>query len=130
MINLREDLLFKISIGAIWFSGVMYILIGLGVGALFMVPGVIGGELQEEFGVLFSGIIGGVTAMVGLACAVGNFAVAYGLGRRRRWAWIGAVIIGAIYAPSGCFMIGLLILFAMLRSGVREAFLAECDAAS
>ena len=122
-INLGDDILFKLSIGALWFSGVCYMLLGLVMGATFLAPEFLE-AVYGEFGFLLSAMV----LLIGVACAVGNFAVAHGLGKRKRWAWVGAVVIGGLYAPSGCFIIGILILVAMLRSGVRESYLAECEA--
>jgi drug/metabolite transporter (DMT)-like permease len=122
-IDISNDLLFKLTLGSLWFSGVFYILLGLGLGAFFvLMPEMMG---DPEMPAWFSLAMGVVMLVVSLACAVGNFVVARGLSKRKSWAWVGAVVIGGIYAPSGCILFGVLILVTVLRPGFRESYLAE-----
>jgi len=113
--NLREDLLFKMTIGSLWFCGVVYIPVGVFMPALFI----------EDFAPGFLLVFWLITFLVSLGCALGNFVVAWALQKRKSWGWVAAIIVGAVYAPSICVPFGVLILLAMLRPGVREAYIRE-----
>ena len=115
-IDLDTDPWIKFSVVTLWFCGAIYVLIGL-VGVIFgALPALSSARGGAAFGVLF----GGMFLLVGVGCGIGNFVAAVGLARRRKWAWIVTVIIGGIYAPSGCLPFGAILLYAMLRKGVRE----------
>ena len=94
---------------------------------LFAVPFLVGRVNDDS-------IVGAVMAVpllvVGIACGVGNFVIARGLSQRKKWAWIAGVVVGCIYAPSGCVPFGVVVLYALLRTGVKDAYEAEAKRAS
>ena len=51
-----------------------------------------------------------------------NIVAAIGLGRRAYWGWLLALVVGAIYVPSGCLPFGAVIVYALLRADARLAF--------
>lgn len=57
-----------------------------------------------------------------LALIAGIEFVAYGLSRRKFWAWVAGVCIFAIYAPSLFFPLGALGLWGLLDAGSRAEF--------
>ncbi len=125
-VDLASDFWLKASIWTLWFCGAVYLLLGCCFPlALFLGPtlGNEAGGRPGETAVMM--IFAVVMLAVGGGCAVGNFAVARGLARRQKWAWIGAVIAGGLYAPSGCLPFGAVLLYAMLRPGVKESYEAE-----
>ncbi len=128
-IDLSNDSYFKWAIRSIWFCGTCYLLLGLLCPAsmilLYSVAPAGGGD--EQIVNLITGI---VMFPVGVACAIGNFVVASALKKRKKWAWIGGLIIGLLYAPSGCMPFGALILYGLLRNGVKQAYEAEANALS
>ena len=124
-INLHEDGLMKAMVASLWFCGVFYLLLGVVLSP--MIGWLMSQSPEGELPTWFNTVMGAILFAVSVACAAGNFAVARAIQKRRSWGWVGAVIIGAIYAPSGCFPFGLLILFAVLRPGVHEAYKSECE---
>ncbi len=120
--DLENDSLLKAARGTLWFCGAVYLLLGL-VSLLMVVPLMLeGGEgivVGLIMGVFMLAICGGIAAV--------NFVAAWGLGARKKWAWIVTIILGALYAPTGCLPLGVLLLYAMLRSGFKEAYDAEAD---
>jgi len=113
-IDLDNDGWLKAAIGSLWFCGVTYVLIGLLFPLIFLAgPGASEGEGLIMFACLLP---------VGVACAVGNFVVARALSQRKKWGWIGGIVVGAIYAPSGCLIFGGIILYALLRPGFKDAY--------
>ena len=122
-INLREDLLFKMAVGSLWLCGVVYIPVGVFMPALFLEDFVMD-DIAPSRAMVF-GAIWIISFLISLACALGNFVVAWALQKRKSWGWVAAIIVGAIYAPSTCLPFGVLILVAMLRSGVRDAYIRE-----
>ena len=121
-INLREDLLFKMAVGSLWLCGVVYILLGAFIPVLFIEDFM--DDIASSRAMVF-GAIWIISFLISLACALGNFVVAWALQKRKSWGWVAAIIVGAIYAPSTCLPFGVLILVAMLRSGVRDAYIRE-----
>jgi len=61
-------------------------------------------------------------AVCGGAAAL-NFAAAWGLARGKKWAWIMALVLGGLYAPSICMPLGGVILYGLLREPVRRRYL-------
>ncbi|MFO0659144.1 MAG: hypothetical protein U0165_04850 [Polyangiaceae bacterium] len=55
--------------------------------------------------------------------SLASFSAAWGIVRRKRWAWIIAVISGGLYVPSCLFPIGAVMLYGLLRDHVRRAFM-------
>jgi len=123
-VDLANDFWLKASIWTLWFCGACYLLLGCCFPvAMFVGPLSEGGGRAGETAMVM--VFAVVLFAVGGGCAVGNFAVARGLAQRKKWAWIGTVIVGGLYAPSGCLPFGALLLYAMLRPGVKETFEAE-----
>lgn len=126
--DLSSDRWFRAVRPILWIGGAFYLLFGLCFPFLMIVPvAQRGGDASPPVAVVAMSF---VFFSIGVACAAGHFAVARGLAKRKKWAWIGATVIGAIYAPSACLPIGLVILWAMLRTGVKESYEAEARALS
>ena len=60
--------------------------------------------------------------LVCLGIAGVNLLAAWGLGGRKKWAWILTLILGGMYAPTACLPFGVVLLYAMLHKEGREAF--------
>ena len=126
--DLEKDRWFRAVGPILWVGGAAYLLFGLCF-PFMMVAQVVerGAGAEPPAPVLVMSL---VFFVVGAGFAAVHFAIARGLARRKKWAWMGATIIGAIYAPSGCLPIGVLILWAMLCTGVKESYEAEARAAA
>ena len=125
--DLENDGYFGWAVGVLWLGGGFYVFAGL-FSLVFMAAPILAGPRAGAgegailfiFGLVFLVMMGGF--------AFANFAAAWGLKRRKKWAWIVALIVGAIYAPSACLPFGLLILYALLRTGVKESYDADARA--
>ena len=128
-IDIANDSILKFAQWTLWFCGAMYILLGLGLVLAFSLPLVIASSQQSgaEGGIVMAIVMALVMFAVCGGIAAANFAAAWGLGKRKGWAWVLTLIIGALYAPSGCMPLGALLLYAMLRTGFKDAY--EADAA-
>lgn len=71
---------------------------------------------------IFGVFLGLFTLVLCGGTGVFNFVAAWALGRGKRWGWISSVILGGIYAPSGCFPFGGLILYGLLQDKVRKIY--------
>lgn len=101
------------------FVGVCYILLGIVMVPLFpLMAAEDGAELPPALSWGFGLFILLVSGAFGLL----NFVAAWGLGRRAKWAWIMTLILGGIYAPSGCMPFGAFLLYAMLNAEGRAQF--------
>lgn len=117
--DLGTDGWFRLARGALWLCGACYLLFGLVIAwIVYQRPTYVEPDTSK---LITAGAVFGVC----VGCAVGNFVVAWALARRKSWAWVAGVVIGGLYAPSGCFVFGLVILYALLRGGVKEAYDAE-----
>ena len=98
-------------------SAALYVVAGLGLYALFS------GDLAHspELG---SGAetFGAVIAVFCIALAVGVEVVAYGVHRRKFWAWIAGLVVFGLYLPSAFFPLGALGLWGLLATGSRNEF--------
>jgi uncharacterized membrane protein YdcZ (DUF606 family) len=75
---------------------------------------------QPAEDIIFTVIMGSLIFLVSIVVSFLNFVVAYGLKKRRKWAWIGGLILGVLYTPSICFPFGAVILFALFKN--QKAF--------
>lgn len=99
------------------------------VGAAYLLLGLVGGP---AYGLLFSQdptlpasfgyVMGGIVGCTGIGMGLANFVASWGLGQRAKWAWIAAVVLGAMYLPSGCMPFGGLVLYGLLQDDSRKAF--------
>jgi len=84
-------------------------------------------ELASWLQVGRGGLIGlgflGASTLLGVASIV----AAAGLHMDRIWAWQLGIAMGALYVPTGCFWVGLPLLFALLEPGARAYFLWKPD---
>jgi hypothetical protein len=105
----------------LWVTGGLYLLLGVGMVPLLALLLLADGSAAQED--VVGGIVGGLcAAVVGVFFGGVNFVAARGLARGDKWAWITTLIIGGIYAPSGCLPFGVALLYGMLQDDVREAF--------
>ncbi len=104
----------------LWFCGAMYLVLGLGFGFGFaFVPRPEGDELPEA---IYLGL-GLFMFIVSAGIAALNVAAAQGLQRGAKWAWVTAVILGALYFASACFPFGAVILYGLMNDRVRRMYL-------
>jgi len=66
--------------------------------------------------------LGAIMACFALALAAGVEVVAYGIRKRRFWAWIAGLIIFGIYLPSLFLPLGVLGLWGLLAASSRVEF--------
>lgn len=102
------------------FVGLCYVGIGFGMGP-FVLAMDSGSSDPMPLGLKIAFVLVGL--LVGLVVAAFNFLAAWGLGRTRRWAWLLALVLGAIYLPSACLPFGAVIVAALVRDPVRKAYL-------
>lgn len=117
---IQQDPLLRYARWSLVFCGTMYVLLGLGFSGLFILMPLL--EPQKGFPLLFGAVLGFFALLLCAGLGVVNFLVARDLARGRKWAWIGGLILGALYAPSICLPFGVLILYALLRESIRRAF--------
>lgn len=63
--------------------------------------------------------VGGGVAVGALALAVVALAAAIGVATGSRWGWVAGVVAGALWVPSGCFPVALVVLAVLLHPSVR-----------
>jgi hypothetical protein len=118
----EPDTWVTVSQAVLVFCGVSYLLIGvlggLGMGLAFSMDPTIDPALGVPFGIGF----GVMMFLMGAFFGGLNFVAAWGLKSRAKWAWIMTLVLGAIYAPSGCMPLGMLLLFGMLNDKTRKNF--------
>jgi hypothetical protein len=102
-----------ITIVCLHISAAAYVLVGL---FLLVLPRFV--ETSEAYG---SGLAVFLLLLC-LALAVAVEIPAFGLKKRRNWAWIAALIVCGIYVPSLFLPLGALGLWGLLSSGSRQAF--------
>ena len=94
-------------------SAVIYLALGL----LFFVL-----SRSPDYAEEISPVLGLAMLAFCLSIVIGIEVVAFGLGRRRFWAWIVGLCIFALYVPSPFLPLGALGLWGLLTRGTREAF--------
>ena len=99
--------------------GVLYVLIGVGLGVLYGSLGFVDPELPPVFGVMMGLMMFVCSGGFGVAM----IASAVGLQARSKWAWVGALVVGGMFAGSACMPIGLFLLYAMLVEDTRRVYL-------
>ncbi|MCB9778858.1 MAG: hypothetical protein H6742_09865 [Alphaproteobacteria bacterium] len=106
----------RITQATLVFVGLCYLALGVAMVPLapFMLETDQGDPLAGAFGV----ILFFVCAVFGAF----NFVVAWGLGTRAKWAWIAGIVLGAMYAPSGCMPFGVAVLYGLLCADGRAEF--------
>lgn len=104
--------------------GLSYGIFGLSCG--FFYSGTVG--LDPTVGVTESVLFAVLGALVALglcvAVALINFIAAVGLIQRQPWGRFLTIAIGVFYTPSGCFPLGLILLYGMFQPNTRAIFLA------
>jgi hypothetical protein len=105
----------------LYFCGAVYLLLGCLFGPFFGALPILD-DSGDAPPLALSLFLGALVMVVSFACGVFNFVAAWGLGQGKRWAWIASVIVGGIYAPSGCMPFGALILYGLLREPTRRIF--------
>lgn len=106
----------------LWFCGATYVLLGLAIGpVLAVLPTLEDNPDAPPF--VVSAILGLFATLVSVVVGAVNFVAASGLARGTKWGWILSVILGGIYAPSGCMLFGVLILYGLLNERVRKMYL-------
>jgi uncharacterized membrane protein (DUF2068 family) len=58
--------------------------------------------------------VGIVVGLIGVGFGALNVVAAWGLGQRRKWAWVVAVILTFLYLPSGCMPLGAVMAWGLL----------------
>lgn len=128
-IDLSNDLLLKLTIWGFWGIGVLQsVILFAAIAVIFFVqPEVTAGMSSEEATLMM--VVVGVVAFFFAFCVGGGFLAAWGLGKRKRWAWIVALLVGALYIPNTCLPFGAMVLVTLLRGGFKDAYDKACDEA-
>jgi hypothetical protein len=107
----------------LWFCGIVYIMLGLGLGPISTAGMITDPDMPRGMAIaifvgssLFSLVICGSIGVV-------NLVTSSGLGRGSKWAWYVALVLGALYLPSGCCLFGAVLLYAMINEKTRRLFL-------
>lgn len=104
------------------FCGALYVLMGVFSPLILKLVS----AMDKQGEPMPTGILVGLGLFLVVICGgfgVLNLVAAWGLGQRRKWAWVLAVVVGGIYAPSACLPFGALILYGMLNERVRKVYL-------
>ena len=122
-----RDPWFRLAIGSLWFCGSMYVALGaLACGYAVYTSFQVQSHVVSHAGPsILQSVASAAILLVGVLVGTANFVVAWGLRRHAKWAWIGALVIAAVYGPSGCLPFGAVIAYALLRAEVREAYLNQ-----
>src|SRR5688572_4224084 len=107
----------------LWFCGVAYVLLGIGLGPLMAAPLFLDPSIPEGMG---TGLAIGFTLFSLVLCGgfgLVNFVAASGLGRGAKWGWILSLVLGAIYLPTACLPFGGVLMFGMLNDRTRKLFM-------
>jgi hypothetical protein len=107
-----------IALVCLHISAVIYLILGLGCLVLFRVTGF----YQEDGDRVLAVVFAVVMLTVCVALAIGIEAVAFGLRRRKFWAWVAGLCIFGLYVPSLFLPLGALGLWGLLDPGSRAAF--------
>ena len=102
------------------FTGLCYVVLGLGMGGMYAMLVLIDPTDPE---LIVMAIFGVIITVLCVGIGVLNFVAIIGLQRQTMWGWIMTLIFGAMYAPSGCMPFGLVLLFGMLNNDTRPLFL-------
>ncbi len=100
----------------LYISAVLYGLLGIGLLAL---PAIISASGEAPAVIFFPFLIGTFLCLA-LAAFICYFTAQ--LPKRKKWAWITAIIFGAMYAPSAFVVLGILILVGAFRPEVMSWF--------
>lgn len=106
----------RITQGTLVFVGLTYFL--LGIVMVPLAPFMLETGEGDPFAMAFAAVMFLVCAGFGAF----NLVVVWGLGSRAKWAWIAGLILGAMYAPSGCMPFGALILYGLLNADGKAEF--------
>lgn len=108
----------RMAIVCLHVSSILYVLFAIVFPLLFfLMPE---DDTPPAFRIVLAVLLGGI----GLVCAIGAEVVAWGLGRRRYWAWIAGLCVFGLYTPSLFLPLGVLGLWGLLDSGSQEVFQA------
>lgn len=104
----------------LYISAGIYALLGVGLALVFGL-GLMSGELDGgEAAVFIIGLVFAVVMCVGLVVLI--LVICSKLKQRKKWAWIGAIAFGGMYAPSAFIFLGIPILIGALNSDVQAWF--------
>ena len=110
------------AVGVLWFCGLAYVLIGLGMAPwsyfLFALDPELPDAIAQPMGLGFAAV--SVLLCGGIAAA--NIATAIGLQRGAPWAWYAGVVLGGMYVASACMPLGAVLLWQLLQEPTRAAF--------
>ncbi|MEQ1503863.1 MAG: hypothetical protein ABMB14_16600 [Myxococcota bacterium] len=107
----------------LWLCGMVDLLLGVALGPVIAMPLFSDGTTSQAMAI---GALVGVT-LVSLVLGGGfglvQLVTAGGLGRGSRWAWYVTLVLGAVYIPGACCLLGAVLLAAMLNEKTRRLFL-------
>lgn len=99
-------------------SALLYVGIGIGMPSFFA-------WLEREDPSMPGGFAGALGMAMGGLCivlAVGVEVIAWGVSKRKPWAWFAGLCVFGLYLPSLFFPLGALGMWGLLDKGSREAF--------
>jgi hypothetical protein len=125
-IHLESDLAFRATQGVLWLAGFGWALTAFALPALYAFAA---SDVHHRAGDRRAALVATVSlATAFLVCAAIQLAAAWGLRERKSWALALTGVIGGVYTASCCLPVGIVILVAVLRSGVRESYRHETRA--
>ncbi|MEZ4316756.1 MAG: hypothetical protein R3F61_04615 [Myxococcota bacterium] len=111
-----------VSQGVLVFTGGVYLLLGLFTGGIYTLLPLL--MVNDDPGMLIMIPFGILMLLLGLVVGGANLAAAYGLGQRTMWGYVIALIMAALYLPSGCMPFGALLAYGLLfDERTRKQFL-------
>lgn len=133
-IDISTDVWLKRALMTLRFVGVAYIVLGVCMSVVFLSPLLLvsQGSSADRLGdeAIVNAAMAPVMLVFCIAFGVVNFVVASALAKRKGWAWFGALLLGLMYAPSICLPFGGILLYALLRPGVKDAYDVEAKRAA
>lgn len=111
-----------VSCGTLVFTGICYLLMGVSMGGLYTaIPLLIAADDPDALIMLPFGIF---IFVLGGGFGVINFLAAWGLWARKMWGFIAALVLAAMYLPSGCMPFGAVLLYGLIgHEPTRKLFM-------
>ncbi len=103
----------------LYISAALYFLIGIG-GFLILLVFLASADQRGEWLILLFFGIAGIFICLALSAFIVFFTGK--LKKRKKWAWIAAIVFGVLYAPSAFIFLGVPILLGALKSDVQDWF--------
>lgn len=120
--ELDHDLGVQLSRYALWGIGGLVATASFVAGPWLGLTVVADPSLANDTAAWLGGVVAISTVLAGLGVAFGHFAVAWGLGEGKRWAWLTTLLMGALSLATCCLPLSVLFLWGMLNDRTRGFF--------